>query len=437
VSPEQVRRVKSIGIMNGQVVQVAARRNYLLLLAGQFLSAFADNFILMVILGPLLTDLKNGKITSMQQSIINIFYTSLLLVPYVLFAPLSGYLNDRFSKNRWLVGANLIKLLGAAVAAMSIDSGAVWLAAGYFIVGIGACLYSPAKYGILPEILPTARLVKANGMVEMLTLVAILTGNIGGAIAFDDLPLRTCYWITMAVYGFSMGLNLLMSRTPSYRNVKFADSAQAFFRNLADLCSQKRLVRVLGGTALFWVCAVVLKENFQPWGQQVLKLQSMTQISLLNLWLALGVMTGSVLAGQLYPVGDLHATRRNGWLLAGGIGVLGSLGWFLDAGLDYPKTLAIGILVVTGLMAGLFLIPLNAALQAESHKDSLGKTIATQNWFENFAMLGGSVIAYLNVKKGFNPSQLLLVLAVFVAVVNIWLKIPAKKIDEPIAVNTK
>src|SRR5580658_9312540 len=336
--------------MNGHVVSVPARRNYPLLLASQFLSAFADNFILMLILGPLLTELKNGTITTMQQSLANIYYTSLLLVPYVLLAPLTGYLNDRFSKNRWLLGGNLIKLIGTSAASMSIVSGQAWLAAGYFVVGIGACVYSPAKYGILPEILPTARLVKANGMVELLTLVAILTGNIGGAIAFDKLPLRFCYGITLAVYGLSLGLNLLMSRTPSYRKVKFKNSAQAFFHNLVALFSQKRLARVVMGTALFWVCGAVLKMNFQPWGQQVLNLKTMTQISLLGLWLAIGVMTGSVLAGQLYKVGDLHHTRRYGWLLAAGIAVLGSLGWFLDAGLNYPKTLAIALLIVTGLM---------------------------------------------------------------------------------------
>jgi LPLT family lysophospholipid transporter-like MFS transporter len=109
--------------MNGHVVSVPARRNYPLLLASQFLSAFADNFILMLILGPLLTELKNGTITTMQQSLANIYYTSLLLVPYVLLAPLTGYLNDRFSKNRWLLGGNLIKLIGTSAASMSIVSG--------------------------------------------------------------------------------------------------------------------------------------------------------------------------------------------------------------------------------------------------------------------------------------------------------------------------
>jgi LPLT family lysophospholipid transporter-like MFS transporter len=345
-------------------------------------------------------------------------------VPYVLLAPFSGYLNDRFSKSRWLIGGNAIKLLGAAVTALNIVSAEWWMAVGYLIVGVGACVYSPAKYGILPEILPTERLVKANGTVELLTLVAILTGNIGGAIAYDRFPLSECYVMTVLLYGLSLVFNLFMSRTPFYPTVRYQESAQEFFHNLRQLFAQKRLARVLCGTAMFWVCGAVLKMSFQPWGQQVLKLKTMTQISLLGLWLSLGVMAGSVLAGQLYRVGDLHATRRYAWMLAAGIALLGSIGWLVDKGVDYPMSLAISLLIVTGLVAGLFLIPLNAALQAESHKDKLGKTIATQNGFENCAMLCGSAIAFLDVKVGFNPSELLLCLGAFVAIAAIGLKVP-------------
>jgi LPLT family lysophospholipid transporter-like MFS transporter len=401
-------------------------RNYTLLLASQFLSAFGDNLILMIILGPFLTQSIKGAITGQSQSIANIYYTSLLFVPYVLLAPFTGYLNDRFSKNRWLLGGNFIKLLGAAVTALGVESDKVWFAVGYFIVGIGACVYSPAKYGILPEILPKERLVKANGLLELLTVVAILGGNIGGSMAFDRLPISVCYSITLAIYAASLGLNLLMSRTPSYREVKFKGSVGEFFQNLGELFSQKRLARILVGTALFWICGAVLKMNFQPWGEQVLKLKTMTSISLLGLWLSLGVMAGSVLAGSLYEVGDLRATRRYGWLLAAGTAVLGSIGGLMGAGINYPMSLAVTLLLLTGLVAGLFLIPLNAALQAESHKDRLGKTIATQNGFENLAMLGGALIAYLDVRIGFNPSELFLVLAAFVAVVVIWLKVPPK-----------
>jgi LPLT family lysophospholipid transporter-like MFS transporter len=177
---------------------------------------------------------------------------------------------------------------------------------------------------------------------------------------------------------------------------------------------------------MFWICGAILKMNFQPWGQQVLQLTSMVRVSLLGVWLMIGLMLGNVLSGQLYAVGDLHATRRYGWLMAGSIATLGSVSWCMSLGFKYPNTLAAAILIFTGLMAGLFLIPLNAALQAESHKDKLGKTIATQNGFESLAMFSGGVVAYIDVKVGFNPSQLFLVLAAFVAVVVIWLKIPGK-----------
>jgi len=402
------------------------RRNYPLLLASQFLSAFGDNLILMLILGPFLTQFQVGKITGEEQSVANIYYTSLLFVPYVLLAPLAGYLNDRFSKNRWLLGGNFIKLAGTGLVALGLVSGQVWQGIGYFTVGIGACVYSPAKYGILPEILPAERLVKANGLMELLTLVAILTGNIFGSFAFGKYSLRVCYLMVIGVYGLSLVFNLLMSRTPSYPEIRLRGSIREFFSNLAELFSQKRLARILVGTALFWICGAILKMNFQPWGQQVLQFTSMLQIAMLGLWLSVGVMLGSVLAGQLYAVGDLRATRRYGWLLAAGIAVLGSIGWLMGHGLNHPNQWAAFVLILTGLIAGLFLIPLNAALQAESHKDKLGKTIATQNGFENMAMLCGSLLAYIDVKVGFNPSELFLALALFAAIVVVWLKIPGK-----------
>lgn len=403
-----------------------APRNYPLLLGSQFLSALADNFLLMIILGPFMTRLKQGTITDTEQSLANIFYTSLLFVPYVIFGPLAGFLNDRYAKTHWLTGGNFIKLIGSGVAALSLAAGTTWMAVGYFIVGIGACVYSPAKYGVLPEILPGERLVKANGLIEALTLVAILGGTVAGSIAFDHLHLGVCYWIVLGIYAASLALNLCMTRTPSYPEVQWGRSAAEFTANLWDLLRQRRLARIIMGTALFWVCGAMVKMNSQPWGQQVLHFTTMASIGLLSVWLALGVMTGSLLAGWLYKVGDVHHTRVYGWLLTLGLAILGSVGWLLRHGLDYPGTLAIATLIYTGLAAGLFLIPLNAALQAESHKDKLGKTIATQNLFENVAMLCGSLIAFLDVKIGFNPAQLFLGLAAFVAVVTVWLKIPEK-----------
>lgn len=411
-------------------------RNYVLLLISQFLGALGDNAILAIILGPVMKSFAEGRITSQDQSVANVFYTSLLFVPYLLFASLAGYVNDRFPKTRWLAAGNAVKLAGTALTATHVMTGEWALAAGYFVVGIGACFYSPAKYGILPEILPRERLVKANGTVELLTLVAILFGSIVGAkiadaVNTDKLSSFGAYGIVCGIYGLSLVLNLFMERTPSYPEVQFRGSTGEFFRNFGHLFHSARLRRVLVGTGLFWICGALLKMNFQPWGQQVLKLGTMLQVALLGLWLSLGVMAGSVLAGQLHKVGDLRTTRRYGAFLAVAIALLGAVQWLTGVGLPWPKPFAIGVLIVAGLFAGLFLIPLNAALQAESHQDKLGKTIATQNFIENTAMLAAGVFAWVNVKKGFDPSQLFYCLAVLVALVVAWLRIPPPTNGEP------
>jgi len=410
-----------------------SKRNYPLLLVSQFLGAFGDNAILVVILGPLMAKYHAGLISAHEQSIANIYFTSLLFIPFVLLAPMAGFLNDRYPKYRWLLGGNLIKLAGSAMAALSLAHGSAWQTIGYLVVGVGACAYSPAKYGILPEIVPAERLVKANGTVELLTLVAILAGNIAGAAMVDRFPLPVCYGLVIANYAASLFLNLFMTPTPAYPEVKLRGSAREFFVNLRAIFSHPRLSRILMGTVLFWVCGALLKMNFQPFGQQVLKYESVLQVALLGLWLSIGVMIGSVAAGYFYKVGDLRATRRYGWLLAGSVGVLGGVDWLLHHGLSHPSALAITVLIVAGVMAGLFLIPLNAALQAESHNDKLGKTIATQNGVENLAMLGGSVFALVNVQIGFDPSQLFLCLAALLAVIVCALKIPARQPEAAVA----
>jgi LPLT family lysophospholipid transporter-like MFS transporter len=397
-----------------------AHRNYLLLLASQFLSAFGENATWVIIIGQLTFAKKTGHLTEQELSGANAVYTSLLFLPYVLFAPLAGYLNDRHAKTRCLLGGNLIKLLGTLVAALSIQRGAAWQELGYSILGIGACIHSPAKYGILPEILPVERLVKANGTLEMLTLVAILTGLLCGASLVDSLPVFTCFTIVWLIFGAAAALNTAMSTTPSDPSVGLKASARDFGRHLRRLFANRRLAWILIGTSLFWACVAVFKINFQPWGLVVLGLKDNTGVALLNLWIAVGVMTGSVLAGEIHPVGDLRATRFYGYGLAGFIGWLGLLQAPITDGV------VIMVLILAGISAGLFLVPLDAALQAESDPLKLGKTIATQNFLNNLAMMAGGSFIWINAQAGNNASGNFLLLAALVSITCLFLRIPAK-----------
>ena len=422
------------------------RRNYPLLLVSQFLGAFGDNAILAVILGQLTLLEQAGRITHEELRTRGTIYTSILFVPYILLAPLAGYLNDRHAKTSWLLGGNAIKLAGTAVCALSIWFGYVWQAPGYFIVGIGSCFYSPAKYGILPEILPRERLVKANGMIELLTLLAILAGYIGGSIIVDHLPIHTCYLILTGIYAGSLVLNACMERTPHDISVRLSASVRDFVLQVRDLFSGPRLGKVLIGTTLFWICGAAMKINFQAWGLDVLKLPNNTQISLLGLWLSVGVMAGSLAAGRFYRVSDLRHTHFFGLLLAlalVGLFAIEPLG-LVDLGrrliesgaTDGPPTLLLVILptvttllILTGMAAGLFLIPLNAALQAESDPQKLGKTIAVQNLCDNLGMILAGILVLTCVKTGLSSGQVFLALAVLVVGVASWLRFPTKRAD--------
>ena len=411
-------------------------RNNPLLLTGQFLGAFGDNAILAVIVGQLTYLQKAGGITGDELRTRSTIYASLLFVPYVLLAPLAGYLNDRYAKTRWLIGGNALKVVGTALCALSVWFGEWWQGIGYFVVGIGACFYGPAKYGILPEILPRERLVKANGLVELLTLVAILGGAIAGSVmadAFKDHVLNS-FFIVGGIFGSALLFNVFMTPTPHKPEVRLSASVGEFAHHLRSLLSSPRLCRVLIGTSLFWVCGASMKINFQPWGLDVLHLPDNTQIALLGLWLSVGVMGGSILAGMIHQVGDLRRTQLYGFVLAGMLALLFSVNSFgfwrtpvVQAGPLHLVLPVVLLLVATGVTAGLFLIPLNAALQAESAPDKLGKTIAVQNLGDNLGMCFAGLYGFVSVKAGLSSSGVFLGLAIGVTAIVTWLRFPGRK----------
>ena len=396
-------------------------RNYPLLLASQFLSAFGVQAVLFVIIGQLTFQHNAGLITAKQLGIANALYACLLYLPYVGFAPLAGFLNDRFPKTNWLLGGNLISLTGAGIAALSLFGQPFWQGIGYFVVGLGACIFSPAKYGILPEILPRERLVKANGTIEMLTLVAILCGVVGGGWMIEKLPVAHCYAALGGIFSIALALTLFMTKTPFKPDVQLGSSVREFFGHFKELMTTRRFARMLLGTGIFWACGAILKMNFQGWGLATLGLKDNIQISLLNLWLVLGIVIGSVLAGQFHRVGDLRWTQRYGWGLATLILGLGLIG------VQTSHPILVLLLILAGTCGGLFLIPLNAAIQAESDPTKLGKTIATQNFLNNAAMLLGGGFMYLGTMLGNSPSGNFLALAVLIGSIVCWLRIPSVK----------
>lgn len=410
---------------------MSARRNYPLLLAGQFLGAFGDNFLLAAILGPLTFAQSAGRITEQTVNAQNALFSAVFFLPFILLAPLAGFLNDRFPKTAWLAGGNLLKLLGTALGLCGIllhptDAAAnlPWQVAGYTVVGIGACVYSPAKYGILPEIVARERLVKANGTVEMLTLVAILSGLGGGAMLYDRVrSLVPCYLAAAAWYGLALFFNGLMRRTPHNAAARLRTSFTDFGRDLWTLLRHVRMGRILLGCGVFWFAGAAMRNNLQAWGLVVFEEAGValdkitnTNLTLLKVGMALGIVAGSLLAGKLHRVGDLTWTRRYGWAMAAAVLGLGLLGG--TPGL----AVVVGVLVAAGIFAGLLLVPLNAALQSEANPARLGKTIAIQNFVDYCAMLVGAGFVGALTAADAGPRTVFLALAAALGLLALALK---------------
>jgi LPLT family lysophospholipid transporter-like MFS transporter len=399
-------------------------RNYPLLLIGQFLGAFGDNFLLAAILGPLTYALSAGRVTESLINGENALFGLVFSVPFIVLAPLAGYLNDRMPKTHWLAGGNVVKLLGTAIGLVGVRSfsGAdahTLQVVAYCVVGIGACVYSPAKYGILPEIVSNDRLVKANGTVEMLTLVAIVTGLMGGGLLYDaTLSVPECYIACAGLYGMALMCNIGMTRTLHNPRASLLHSAREFASSFLSMVRNARLGRILLGSALFWFAGSTLKSALQGWGLRVFQEAGIPNVTnfklvLLKLGMVVGIVAGAFLAGQLHRTGDLSGARRYAFILAAGLAGLGLLGG------AFGLTLVVLVLVVTGAAAGLLVVPFNAALQSETDPAKLGKTVSIQNCTDYIGIAVGA--AYLSFLSRFrlNPNQDLVVLGITVAVLTL------------------
>ncbi len=141
------------------------------LLFAQFLSAFADNAVLFTVIAIVMhsSHTESWYIPAVQ---------SAFTIAYVVLAPWAGEIADTHAKPRILLIANLIKATGAGLLLLNVEP-----ILAYSIVGVGAAIYNPVKYGILPELADHNYLVKANSLMEGSTILAILLGMMAGAAA--------------------------------------------------------------------------------------------------------------------------------------------------------------------------------------------------------------------------------------------------------------
>jgi MFS transporter, LPLT family, lysophospholipid transporter len=335
------------------------------LLVAQFLSAFADNAILFTVIAMVMhsPELPTWYVPALQ---------SAFLVAFVLLAPWVGGFADNHAKSRVLIVANLIKAAGAGLMLCKVEP-----LVAYCIVGVGAAIYSPAKYGILPELAGHEVLVKANGWIEGSTILAILLGMVVGA-RLADYSVTMALALTIALFVASACMTLFLPV-----RIAKAESGESqlveFGRQIGQFFITPRSRFAILGASLFWASAATLRVIIVAWAPLVLLFHDATEIAQLTLFLAIGIIAGSAIVPFMIPLEHLRRVRIPGYIMA-----------VFIAGLSLTDSLfpARCMLFVVGMMGGMFIVPINAALQDLGQQSiGSGSAVALQNFFQNLAML--------------------------------------------------
>ena len=367
-------------------------RGFYTIMAAQFFSALADNALLFAAIALL----KEVHAPNWHTPILQGFF----VFSYIVLAPFVGAFADSLPKGRVMFISNTIKFFGCLVMLVGINP-----LLAYGLVGLGAAAYSPAKYGILTEYLPHEKLVLANGWIEGLTVAAIVLGGgvsailINPAVALNmlnlwDVPfidtgidtapelaitIISLLYIVAAIFNLYIPL-VPIDHKPFSRNPL---SLLKDFNHCFWLLWKDKLGQVsLAVTTLFWGSGATLRLIVLTWAAVALN-YSASKAILLTVYVALGIAAGALLAAKFVKMDKAVKVLPVG--IAMGLMVL------IMIPVTNP-TLAIGLLIIIGLMGGFFVVPMNALLQHRGHLlMGAGSSIAVQNFNENlsiFAMLG-------------------------------------------------
>jgi len=371
-------------------------------MAAQFFSSLADNALLIAAIA-LLKDL---HAPNWMTPLLKLFF----VLSYVVLAAFVGAFADSRPKGRVMFITNTIKVLGC----ITMLVGAHPLIA-YGIVGFGAAAYSPAKYGILTELLPPDRLVAANGWIEGTTVGSIILGTVlGGALISPHIaapilrhhiptvntPAEAAMLVIMVIYVIAALFNLRIpdtgARYPKQQHgpiklvTDFADCFVVLWRDKLGQIS-------LAVTTLFWGAGATLQFIVLKWAEVSLGM-SLSEAAILQAVVAVGVAVGAIFAASRVPLKKSLSVLPVGIMM--GIAVmlmafytrhLFPAHWGLYFGrMHVPGYLIFAyiFLMIVGGLSGFFVVPMNALLQHRGHVLlSAGHSIAVQNFNENLSVL--------------------------------------------------
>ncbi|ALU89222.1 permease of the major facilitator superfamily protein [Herbaspirillum rubrisubalbicans M1] len=390
-------------------------RGFYTIMAAQFFSSLADNALLIAAIA-LLAEMHSP---AWMTPLLKLFF----VLSYVLLAAFVGAFADAFPKGKVMLVTNMIKIAGCSLMFFTVHP-----LLAYAVVGFGAAAYSPAKYGILTELLPPEKLVAANGWIEGLTVGSIIMGTVlGGALvnpkisavilSFDfpmiDLPIDTpteaalciisCIYIIAALFNFYIpdtGARYEhQERNPVRLIVDFANCFTTLWKDKLGQIS-------LAVTTLFWGAGATLQFIVLKWAEKSLHMP-LDKAAILQGIVAVGVALGAVTAARFVPLKKSLTVMPLGIIM--GIVVM-LMTTTTSVWVAYP------LLVIVGALSGYFVVPMNALLQHRGHVlMSAGHSIAVQNFNENLSVLTMLVLYAFMVRMNLDVNTVIIIFGSFVA----------------------
>jgi MFS family permease len=363
------------------------KRGFYTIMAAQFFSSLADNALLIAAIALLI----EMHAPDWMKPLLKLFFT----ISYVMLAPFVGAFADSMPKGRVMLITNSIKVIGCALMFASVHP-----LLAYAVVGFGAAAYSPAKYGILTELLPPEKLVAANGWIEGTTVSSIILGTVLGGVLISprvsagllgldlphihtgiDTPAESAIAVIAGVYALAALFNFWIPDTGARYPRQQTNPLRliADFSKCLGMLWRDKLGQIsLAVTTLFWGAGATLQFIVLKWAEVQLGMP-LSKAAILQGVVAVGVAVGAIVAARFVP---LRGSLR---VLPFGVamGVLVPL-----MTLVHELSIAYPLLVLIGAMAGFFVVPMNALLQHRGYVlMSAGHSIAVQNFNENLAVL--------------------------------------------------
>ena len=389
------------------------------LLLAQFLGAFNDNALKVFVA---LMAMKNLALTpgtvafaaASQVEATKAFVA--LTLPLMLVSLPAAMVADRFSKRTVIVGMKFLEIFLMGAVGYSLyrypeDANLPFIILA--CMGAQSALFSPAKMGILPEVLPEERLSVGNGLLQMWTMLAIIIGT-AAAGPFSDLFGATRPWIVGSILAVLALIGFVASLTvPRVPAARFKSDKGGTFRGAGKAIREDRTLRlVIMGAAYLWGIASLLGQNILVYAKATLELSD-TLSSLPLAVLGIGIAIGSVLAGKL-SAGKVEL----GLIPAGAVGMaLVTLAMAIWA----PHIVGtLIVMILLGVSGGLIIVPIHALIQWHAPSERRGAVIALANILISAAILAGSLGAFGLAVAGVSPRGIMLVAGLVVAAGTYW-----------------